>query len=208
MAKPKRTCDVFISHAAGDVTFAQEVANACRASGLDAVTVTDLLPGKNPGDALWDALAESRALLTILSPTGPTPSMAIEIGAARAWNKPIYGVVTDPSATRLPPALSGVHLYTIGRIQDIINAIELVDQEFSDDDRSFLIRLYSELGVSVEQLALNLDELGELVRKFKESRGKSVSGERLLSELFRLRKRGRLFLKRPGGRPRSHSGSA
>jgi hypothetical protein len=157
---------------------------------------------------LWDALAESRALLTILSPSGPTPSMAIEIGAARAWNKPIYGVVTDPSVTCLPPALSGVQLYTIGRIQDIINAIELSNQELSDDDRSFLIKLYSELGVSVDQFALDLKELGKLVKKFTKGRGKAVSGERLLSELFRMRKRGKLFLKRPGGRPTSHSSSA
>ena len=47
----------------------------------------------------WEALAESRALLTILSPSGLTSSMELEIGAARAWNKPIYGVVTDPSST-------------------------------------------------------------------------------------------------------------
>ena len=68
----------------------------------------------------WEALAESRALLTILSPSGLTSSMELEIGAARAWNKPIYGVVTDPSSTRVPPAFTRVDLYTAGRVQEII----------------------------------------------------------------------------------------
>jgi hypothetical protein len=124
MAELGKTCDVFISHSAKDAPLALEVADACRDGGLEAVTDSELLRGEDDSDALWEALAESRALLTILSPSGPTPSMLIEIGATRAWNKPIYAIVTDPSLTRLPVALTGIELFTTGRVPDVIKAIK------------------------------------------------------------------------------------
>ena len=190
MAELSKTYDVFISHSAKDSALALEIANACRESGLEAVTNTELLPGENVSDAIWDAVAESRALLTIVSPTGPTASMAIEIGAARAWNKPIYAVVTDPSSTRIAPALTGVPLYTPGRIQDVITSIRASIEKFSDQDRGVLTELYSELEVSADQLALDPRQLGLLVKKFEKRTGRVVEGERLLSELLRLRKQG------------------
>src|SRR2546421_12134310 len=111
MANRKKTYDVFISHSVTDAPLAVELANVCRASGLEAITGQELLPGGEASDALWEALAESRAVLAVLSPSGPTPSMGIEIGAAWAWNKPIFAIVTQPSFTRLPEALSGISIY-------------------------------------------------------------------------------------------------
>jgi hypothetical protein len=195
MADLGKTYDVFVSHSAKDSALALEVANACRASGLEAVTNTELLSGEDVSDALWDALAESRALLTIVSPSGPTASMAIEIGAARAWNKPIYAVVTDPSSTRPAPALSGIPLYTAGRLQDVIKSIRASAEQFSEQDRSILEGLYSDLGVSADQLALEPRKLRLLMERFSKRSGKVMEGERLLSELLRLRKQGRLVRK-------------
>ena len=200
--------DVFVSHSPRDATLAWEVANACRASGLEAVTISELRQGEDVEDALWEALAESRALLAILSPSGLTPSMAIEIGATRAWNKPIYAIVTDPSFTGLPPALSGIRLFTSGRLQDIIASIQSSDRELTDEDRSSLIEIYGDMGVSVDQLILNPKQLGDLVKKYNRRRGKDLAGERLISELLRLRKQGKLAKSRSSVRSRSHSDSA
>ena len=100
-----------------------------------------------------------------------------------------------------------INLYTVGRIQDIIRAIEFSNQELSDDDRSFLMKLYGESRLSVDQLALEPRALGKLVKKFNDRRGKTVSGERLLSELLRMRKQGKLTLNRPRARFSSHSDS-
>ena len=58
----------------------RQIANTCRANGLEAITDEELLASKDLGDALWEALAESRALLVVLSRPGLTPSMAIELG--------------------------------------------------------------------------------------------------------------------------------
>src|SRR4051812_19032840 len=178
MAATSKTYEVFISHSIKDAPLAAQVANACRGAGIEAVTTGELLPGADASDALWEAVAESRALLTILSPSGPTPSMAIEIGAARAWNKPIYALVTDPSSTtRLPPTLSGIRLYTTGRLQEVIASVKLSVQQLSDVDREYLIEIYAEMGVGADQLALEPRQLEDLVRRFSRGRGKVVPGE-------------------------------
>jgi hypothetical protein len=205
MADPGRTYDVFISNSARDAALALEVADACRLSGLEVVTSTELPAGREVSDALWEALAESRALITILSPSDLTPSMAIEIGAARAWNKPIFAIVSEPSSTRLPPAMAGIDLYTAGRLEDVIKAIKTSVEQLTEDDRVFVSRLFSELDISVDQLAFEPARRGELVKRFKKGRGKSVSEERLLSELLRLRKQGKLA--RHGTRTRTSSQS-
>src|SRR5438270_9620567 len=86
MANRNKTYDVFLSYAANDAPLAIELANACRASGLEAFIDRELLPGGSKfSDALREALAESRAVLAVLSPSGLTPFMEIEIGAAQAW---------------------------------------------------------------------------------------------------------------------------
>jgi len=208
MVDVSKTYDVYISHSASDANLATEVAKTCRANGLDAVTDAELLPGSNISDALWEALAESRALLTILPASGPTPSMAIELGSARAWNKPIFGIVTDPSHAQLPSSLSGILLYPSGRMEDIIRAIRVSGLELSDDDRSHLAKIYTELGVPVDRLALEPTRLEELVKHFSSDTGKRMSGERLLSELLRMRKQGKLIRSRSADRPRTHKGTA
>jgi hypothetical protein len=203
-----KTYDVFISNSAGDAKLAAEIADTLRANGLDAFTYADLLPSANLSDALWEALAESRALLVVLSPSGLTPSMAIELGAAKAWSKPVFGLVTDPSNARLPSDLSGLRLFTPGRIEEVIRAVKLAGQELSDADRDLLAKAYSEIGISVDQLALQPRHLEKLAHRFSAGTGKSVPGERLLSELLRLRKRGKLAAGRMTIRPKPHRGTA
>ncbi len=112
------------------------------------------------------------------------------------WNKPIYALVTEPSFTRLPTALSGISLYTTGRLQDVIQAVRASVQQLTDEDRDFLIRVYAESDMPVDQLAMQPARLQDLVKKFSSGRGKVIGGERLLSELLQLRKQGKLVKRR------------
>lgn len=208
MANLKKTFDVFISHSASDARRATEIANQCRANGLEAATHSELLPEGNGSDALREALAESRALLALLPESGPTPTMAIEFGAAQAWNKPIFGFVTGPSRMRPPPGLGGIRLYPSGRIEDVIAAIKRTGAELSEDDRSRLAHLYAGIGVSVDELALDPVHLEELVKRFASVAGKTLPGERLLSELLRMRKQGKLPRVRPAHRSKPRKGTA
>src|SRR5207244_1403323 len=112
---------------------AVEIANASQASGMEPLTTGELAGAKDMYDALWDALTESRALFVVLPSTGPTPSMAVEIGAARAWNKPIFAIVRDPSSAQASPVLSGVRLYPIGGVDDALNTIKRSAAQLSEN---------------------------------------------------------------------------
>jgi hypothetical protein len=131
------------------------------------------------------------------------PWMVFEVGAARSWDKPIYVVVTDPATIRLPPGLKGARLYTAGKIQDLVRAIKRSDEPLSEDEMTRLHRLYAEAGVPLDELTLGTERKGSLARRFNRGRDKAMSEERLLSELFRMRKQGVLVERRPPKRSRS-----
>jgi hypothetical protein len=200
MTNDNKTYDLFISHSRNDAPLAATLAEACRASGLETMTELDLPAGVEMGDVIWQALAESRALLVVLSPSGLTPTMGIEIGAAQAWNKPIFAVLTDASMVHLPAPLTHVKAYPPGRIGDVVDLVGQIGRQLSEEDRSHLATVYGEIGVSVDQLAQEPKHLQMLVKRFNARTQKSFSGERLLTELFRLRKQGRLKKSRSSGR--------
>jgi hypothetical protein len=58
-----------------------------------------------------------------------------------------------------------------------------------------LASIYSETKVSVDQLALDPRHLQTIVKRFVRATGKIVTGERLLSELLRMRKQGKLVIR-------------
>jgi hypothetical protein len=197
------TNDVFLSYAASETALARDVTEACNAAGLTTFDAARIPPGASIGDAVWSALAESVALVAIVSPSGPNPAMSIELGAARAWNKPIHVIVSDPASTRLPDALVGSRLYTAGRLDDVITSIRSSLGQWSETDRSHLVTLYAQSANSVDQLAMQPGRLSELTDRFNHDRQKSFSSERLLSELMRLRKQGRLARSRPKPRAKA-----
>jgi hypothetical protein len=191
-------CDVFISCAAADTDRAAEVARAFVGSGLNAVTMNDLSVGQNLSDLLWDALAECRAMIVIFSSATPNPTMTFEIGAAKAWNKPIFALVTNPAIAPLPAGFSDLRLYPIERVDDVVRAVKETALELTEQDRTALADAYSDIGVSVDRLATETGQLGRLVKRFNSKSRKTVSGDQLLSELLRMRKQGLLAKGRNG----------
>ena len=190
MPENSTLCDVFISHAAGDAKLARELVDARRANGVEAFTAMDLPLGADIADSIWEALAESRAMLFVLSSSGLTPSMAIELGAAQVWNKPLFAILTDAASPHLPIALAGRQIYTPGRIDEIIRDVNRAGQDLTDADRTTLAELNHSLDSPVDLYAANPVRLEKLVRRFRAATGKAASGERLLSEMLRLYKQG------------------
>jgi hypothetical protein len=207
MARPNGLCDVFIANSPSDATLATEIANACRASGLRTATNADLPPGLDTSDALWEALAESRALVVIPPSSGLTASMWIEVGAVRAWNKPIFGVLADPSI-HPPPALSSIPFYVPARMDELINAIQSANRGISEADAPILAEVYEEIGESVDHLMVDPKLRQRLVRRFTARAKQSVTEEQLLSELLRMRKQGRLKTGRSALKMKPSVGSA
>lgn len=197
MVDRKRSFDIFISYAMQDRALAEQLAAACQAAGLSSVTANDIAPGANWDQVLWEALAESKALLAIVSRTAPTANMGVELGAALAWNKPIFGIVDDASGSALPASLPSMRLYPASRIDDVIHAVKASDADLTDADRDELRKIYLESQTPVDRYAIDLDALRQLTDQFRGKINKPVSQERLLAELMRMRKAGKLAMKRP-----------
>lgn len=91
MATATRTFDVFVSHSSHDREFAAEILDKLRAEGLHPFHDASIPLGRNISDAIWDAIAECRAFIVLVSPDSTPDAMGmIELGAAEAWNKPIF----------------------------------------------------------------------------------------------------------------------
>ena len=124
MEKSKPTSDVFLSYSAADAKFAGEIARILQLFDLSVFDKNALPTGERLEQAVWDAMAESQALVMVVSTAPPSASTIFEIGAAQGWNKPVYVVATDPALMHLPSFLHGVPVYPFSRIEDLARAKE------------------------------------------------------------------------------------
>ena len=63
--------------------------------------------------------------------------------SAESMATPSTAVITE---------LAEIPRFTPGRIQDVIHAIRSIAQQLSDEDRTFLIQAFSDMGTSVDEL--------------------------------------------------------
>lgn len=193
MTTATTTYDVFLSYSTSDRDVAVEIARRLESAGLQAFYDLSLEPGTDLSSAIWDALAECRALIAVISVEATPDAMGmVEIGAATAWNKPVYLVLNGPSSTRLPDVLKSYPVYPRSRLDEVIQRIRTEFEPLTDDDREVLAGVYKELNVSADEISQSTKSLRELTVQFNRRAHKQLSGERLLSELLRLRKKGDL----------------
>jgi len=194
-----KTYDVFLSHAASDSHLATEIADSLESVGLQTFHAGTVESASDIGEEIWQALAESRALISIVSPDVPPHAMGmVEIGAAAAWNKPVFLLINGPSSTKLPLGLSAYPVYPLGRLDEVIQQIRSGFQPLTDNERGILLEVYRELHTPTDQLSQSPSALRKLATKFNRVAERQLSAERLLSELLRLRKQGQLPRLRAG----------
>ena len=156
-ATKNRTYDVFVSHAAADSLVAREIAQRLESAGLAAFVGGAVSPGTDLSEAIWEALAESRALIAIISPETPTYAMGmVEIGAAAAWNKPVFLLINGPSSGNLPAALAAYPVYPSTRFEEVIRSIRAGFEPLADDERGILAEAYRDVGLPTDQLVFLL----------------------------------------------------
>jgi hypothetical protein len=193
MSTVSKTSDVFISHAISDREIASDVAHALDSAGLTSFHIGLVEAGNDLSKEIWEALSESRALIAIISPETANYSMGmIEIGAAAAWNKPVFLLINGPSSTRIPAALQNYSIYPLNRLDEVVHAIKSGFEPLSQSERDSLADIYSQLNLPTDQLSQSPSALRDLTVEFNARSGKQFSGERILSELLRLRKKGKL----------------
>jgi nucleoside 2-deoxyribosyltransferase len=187
------TFDVFVSHSLRDRDFAADVADRLRAEGLQPFHDASVPIGQEISKLIWDALAECHAFVVIVSPDSAPDAMGmIELGAATAWNKPIFVLLNGPASTRVPAALGAYQVYPRNRVDEVLTQIRRNVEPITADERQVLVDTYRELGVPADRLGQSARELQQLVETYNEKTGKQLSGTRLLSELLRMRKQAKL----------------
>jgi hypothetical protein len=192
MTKPKTTFDVFISHSHRDAAISAELARVLRSYDLRVFTDAEIVAGQSIEDVIWEAMSESQALVALIPDGDPSAWIAFELGAAKAWNKPIFAIASNPAAPRLPVGLHGMMIYPPSRIDEIAQEIKKMSGLLSDADQQILIEEYHRVGVPVDQLLLQPKQLSRLTKQFKKRAKRNVASEELVRTLLRLRKRGAL----------------
>ena len=192
MATATPTYDVFLSHSSRDKDFAADVANRLQAEGLEPFYDASIQVGEEVSQAIWDAIAECHAFIAIVSPEPPDAMGMVELGAATAWNKPIFILLNGPASMRLPKALQSYRAYPLNRVDEILGQIRHNLEPITDDDRRVLAETYRDVNVPADQLIQSPRSLRQLVEEFNAQTQKHLSGDRLLSELLRMRKQAKL----------------
>jgi hypothetical protein len=189
MSTQVATYDVFLSYSLPDARTAELVERALEEGGLDVFNVVKVEPGEGLQDLVWRALAESAALVVVVSSQDNlASSVVVEVGAFLAWHKPIYIIHAAKGGTKLPSYLAKFQAYPISRVDDVVQSVKRDLQPLSDQDRAVLSDIYVTLGIPTDKLLGQAASIEELAREFESKSGRRVAGERLVQELVRMRK--------------------
>src|SRR5579871_1819480 len=192
MAKDKSTYDVYISYSRQDKKLSLEIGRILQSHGLQVFTDSEMMAGRHIEETLWEAMAECQALVVVIPEIGPSAWIAFELGAAKAWNKPIYPIAANPASASIPVGLQGIVIYPPSRADEIAEEIKASAKSLTVTEEKLLVEVYHGIGVPVDQLLLRPKQLVMLTKQFERVAKRHVASEELLRNLLRLRKRGAL----------------
>jgi hypothetical protein len=104
----------------------------------------------------------------------------------------VYIVTEGEAHYHVPSYFSGYMVFRASEIGKVVESISTGLNPLSEKERETLVKAYTTLGVPTDRLLLepaSIEPLKEIVSK---ESGVAVSGERIMQELLRLRKRGKL----------------
>jgi hypothetical protein len=193
MANDNATYDVFIAYDRRDSETAKGVAEVLRSYNLAVfVDTQQQSPGVNLEDAIWQAMAESRALVIVLPEDVGSAWLAFELGAAKAWNKPIYAVSASTTHRNLPAALRDVSIIPPTRTNEIALSVVSSADPLTEAEIKHLGDAYVATGLSLDQLLMQPQQLAKVVKQFNKKSGRKMAGEQVMWHMLRLRKQGKL----------------
>ena len=189
----QRIIDVFVSHGQHDTGLAELLNRALKDQGLSTWLVSSLEPSDQFESAIRNAMAECHAVVILLTPAMLNSQwLAVEVGAAIAWNKPIYVLYDGVALDQIPGYLSQYHLLPVSQISEVVHKISESRQPLSDQDRASLLQAYQETGLSADQILLQPRAVSDLSSRYRKLARTAIPGERLVKELLRMRKQGEL----------------
>ena len=192
MPRIKSTYDVFLSYASDLRGQARVIIKKFAAAKLTVFAPSEIGPGYNIVEETWQALAESWAVVVLIKPGTMPPLAAIEIGAASAWQKPVYILTEGKGEYHLPVYILKYAVFKISEIGKVIELISNGLNPLNDEQREALVEGYVRLHVPTDRLHREPASIERLRTILRRESGVSIPGERIMQELLRLRKRGKL----------------
>lgn len=185
--------DVFLSYAFDDASAAAVVRSELEEGGLSVYDVAEQPKGE---EGIWqqvrDALTESEAIVLVLDRSTLVPNLAVEIGAALAWSKPIFVVSGRIDPESLPSYIQSFRRFDITALRPLVDAIRQSKAELNEPELNWLRDWYARTSVPLDQVLRDPSRLDRLATEFERQWHRSIAAQRLLQALLRLRKRGEL----------------
>lgn len=191
----KQIYDVFLSHHAQDVGLVSMVAREMEAAGCGVFSLesTPVKLGGHIQSQVLDALVDSSAVVVLLTRASVESRwIAFEVGVAMAWDKPVFILHDGLDVRSIPEFLNQFHLAPLSDLSRVVKQIQSLRQPLSDSQRESLVEVYREVAIPVDQLLRDQKQRSKLSRLFAEQSPDPVPVNRLLQELIRLRKNGKL----------------
>ncbi len=185
--------DVFVCHGTLDVGIADVVRRAFEAEQLEVFAVHEIIPDDSFMAEVRRALAECHAFVLLLTrSTLQSPDVALEIGMATAWNKPVYVLYDGIAKSEIPVYLNEFHVAPISHLDRIVKEIRGNQQPLTQEQLERLLKVYEEFGIPTDKLLTKPVALRELAHKYNRNGRTSIPAEKLIQELIRLRKQGKV----------------
>ncbi|MFA5553678.1 MAG: TIR domain-containing protein [Phycisphaerae bacterium] len=192
MVQHSKTYDLFLSYSLDVANIAELLKKKLNDAGFSVFEPSEVQPGQNIVKETWDALAGSWAVVVLLKPEKISPNVAVEIGAASAWQKPTYILTTEKGKYHVPFYFSQYLVYDVSNVDKLIEQIRDDRKPFTEEQIKVLKDTYQKIGIPTDKLLMQPTLIEQLSKVFQEETGVQVSGERIMQLLLRLRKQGNL----------------
>jgi hypothetical protein len=180
-------------HSPNDTGLAELVCAEFREAGLAVYAIHEVRSEHRVLDPMRRELAESLAAVIVLTQASlQSQNPPLVMGMALAWKKPIFVLYDGIQPAEIPRYLSQFETRRVSEAAAVARKIARSSSPLDDAARDALISAYSDLGISTDQLLQKPFAVHELYQRFSEFQDVTVTPERLVQELLRLRKQGKL----------------
>lgn len=148
---------------------------------------------QNPMDNVRSNIAASDCVVLLTTPSyAASRRPSSEIGIAFAFEKPIYLLLKDVNEDSLPTQLHGFPTFAWRNLDQLIERVRQHELELTKPESEWLQKWYKSNRLPLEKV-LNKDiVLDDLKTGFEKASKRTVAPQKLLGELFRMRKQGKL----------------
>lgn len=192
MVQHSKTYDLFLSYSADLANEAKSLKKKFTDAGFTVFEPSEIQPGQNLIKETWDALAGSWAIAVLIRPGRIPSTIAVEIGAASAWQKPTYILTTGKGEYHVPLYFSQYLVFDFSDVGKLIERIRNDRSPLTEEQINALKNAYQRLGIPTDKLLMQPTSIERLNKMLQEDIGLQVSGERIMQALLRLRKSGKL----------------